>query len=254
MTEDTIRAKIESRETEQWVDEGSIRDEAESAIGRASQSRVPRRSEEIDPEVVAEIHGAVEQRRAVRLSERLAAASGALDRERFDDARRMVTPLLRELSQVAAVHEIAGLADYRMGRWKQAAASLETARDLRPDPSNLPVLADCYRALKRWADVERVWKLIREASPSHEVIAEGRIVVAGSLADRGDLKEAIKLMHGAQKAPKKVRDYHLRQWYVLADLYDRAGDTVSATRWFREIVAHDPVFVDVRERLRSLGR
>jgi hypothetical protein len=40
----------------------------------------------------------------------------------------------------------------------------------------------------------------------------------------------------------------------LADLYDRAGDTVSATRWFQQIASREPAFADVRDRLRSLGR
>ena len=85
-------------------------------------------------------------------------------------------------------------------------------------------------------------------------MAEARIVVAGSLADRGELKQAIELMQAAAKPPKRVRDHHLRQWYVLADLYDRAGDTVTAARWFREIAARDVAFADVRDRLRALGR
>jgi hypothetical protein len=67
------------------------------------------------------------------LSERLASAAAALDRERFDEARRMVTPLVRELPQVAAVHEVSGLANYRLGKWKQAAQSLELARQLHAD-------------------------------------------------------------------------------------------------------------------------
>jgi hypothetical protein len=118
----------------------------------------------------------------------------------------------------------------------------------------LPVLADCYRAMKRWTAVDATWREIRELSPSHEVMAEARIVVAGAHADRGELKQAIALMQPAQKPPKKVRDYHLRQWYVLADLLDRAGDTMGATRWFREVLAHDADFADARERLRALGR
>ena len=90
------------------------------------------------------------------------------------------------------------------------------------------MLADCYRAQKRWTDVENVWNDVKKASPPHDVMAEARIVVASSLADRGDLARAIELMEPAQQAPKRVRYHHLRQWYVLADLYDRAGDTVSA--------------------------
>ncbi len=166
----------------------------------------------------------------------------------------MVAPLVRELPQVAAVHEVNGLSAYRTGRWRQAAQSLELARQLKPDPALLPVLADCYRAQKRWADVENVWNDVKKASPPHDVMAEARIVVASSLADRGDLARAIELMEPAQQAPKRVRYHHLRQWYVLADLSDRAGDTVSATRWFQQIAAREPHFADVRDRLRALGR
>lgn len=223
-------------------------------IRGGSKSSRDRRNPEIDPEVVAEIGDAVDPRRAARLSERLASASAALDRERFDEARRMVTPLVRELPRVAAVHEVAGLAAYRTGRWKQAAESLELARQLRPDPSLLPVLADCYRALKRWDDVDNVWSEVKRASPRHDVMAEARIVAAGALADRGELKGAIALMQPDRKPPKRVRDHTLREWYVLADLYDRAGDTVTAARWFNEIKANDPAFADVRDRLRALGR
>jgi tetratricopeptide (TPR) repeat protein len=205
--------------------------------------------------VLAEIHSAAgDPRRAERLAERLSSAAAALDRERFDDARRMVAPVVRDLPHVAAGHEINGLANYRLGRWRDAAASLEQARQLRLDPALLPVLADCYRALKRWTAVDALWREIRELSPSHEVMAEARIVVAGAHADRGELKQAIALMQPAQKPPKRVRDYHLRQWYVLADLLDRAGDTMGAARWFREVLAHDTDFADARERLRALGR
>ena len=255
ITPEGEQAKIEAREVEQWIDEGSIRTEAAAATRRAGGATGrDGRAPEIDPEVIAEIHDALDPQRAARLSERLASAAAALDRERFDEARRMVAPLVRELPRVAAVHEVSGLAAYRTGRWREAAASLETARQLRPDPSLLPVLADCYRAQRRWTDVDNVWRDVRSSSPPHDVMAEARIVVAGALADRGDVKAAIELMQTAAKPPKRVRDHHLRQWYVLADLYDRAGDTVAAARWFREIAARDAAFADVRDRLRSLGR
>jgi tetratricopeptide (TPR) repeat protein len=248
---DVERQKIEARTTEQWIDEGSIRAEAVAATGRAG--RRSDRDPQLDPELVAEIQ-ATDPRRAARMTERLASASAALDRERYDDARRMVAPVLRDMPTLAAAHEINGLANYGIGRWRQAADSLEQARQLRADPALLPVLADCYRAMKRWTAVDAVWRDIREASPSHEVMAEGRIVAAGALADRGELREAIALLHSVSKPPKRVRPYHLKQWYVLADLLDRAGDTVGATRWFREVLAHDPDFADARDRLRSLGR
>lgn len=253
-TPEREQAKIESREVEEWIDEGSVRDVAAAATKRAASGDRHRPAPEVDPEVVAEIHAAVDPQRAARLSERLAAASAALDRERFDEARRMIAPLMRELPRVAAVHEVAGLAAYRTGRWRHAAQSLELARQLRADPSLLPVLADSYRGLRQWSDVDEVWKQIKAASPPHDVMAEGRIVVASAHADRGDLAEAIAIMQPEQQPPKRVRAHHLRQWYVMADFYDRAGDTVSATRWFRQIAEREPGFADVRERLRSLGR
>ena len=182
------REQIEQRQTEQWVDEGSIRAEAQAATARAASPR-PRRETTIDPEVLAEVQERQrDPKRAERLAERLTSAAAALDRERFDDARRMVAPVVRELPSIAAGHEINGLANYRMGRWREAAASLEEARHLRPDPALLPVLADCYRAMKRWTAVDAMWREIRELSPSHEVMAEARIVVAGAHADRGELQ------------------------------------------------------------------
>ena len=95
------------------------------------------------------------------------------------------------------------------------------------------VLADCYRALKRYDLVEQLWRELREGSPSPALMAEGRIVAAGALADQGDLKGALKLMERAADVPKKVRDHHLRQWYVLGDLHDRSGDIIKARALLR---------------------
>jgi tetratricopeptide (TPR) repeat protein len=188
------------------------------------------------------------------LTERLGQAQEALDREHVEDARHIALQLVRELPNVAAVHEILGLSAYRMGRWKQAATELETAQALHPSTELLPVLADVYRAQRRWDDVERVWSEVREASPSQEVMAEARIVAAGAQADRGDLQGALRTMARATQVPKKVRDHHLRQWYVLGDLYDRAGEPLEAVRWFEHVASHDADFVDVADRLRALGR
>ena len=118
----------------------------------------------------------------------------------------------------------------------------------------MPVIADCYRALGRWKSVDRVWREIREMSPSQEVLAEGRIVAAGALADQGDLRGALAVMEPATKRPKVVRDHHLRQYYVLGDLYDRVGDPIAARRWFGAVAEVDPEFADVDQRLRTLGR
>ena len=103
--------------------------------------------------------------------------------------------------------------------------------------------------------VERVGAVVfaRDGAETPELMAEGRIVAAGALADQGDVAGALQLMARAEEVPKKVRPYHLRQWYVLADLYDRSGDIIRARKLFSVILANDRAFADVTERLRGLG-
>lgn len=255
-TPEEERERLAERTTEQWIDEGDVRDEASRAASRAqAPARRPAKAREVDPDDAAQLSGSVtDRRRADVLAERLAKAQHALDRDRLDEARRIALPIAREAPGVAAVHEVLGLVAYRSGRWKQAVTELEQAQSLRPNVELLPVLADAYRGLSRWRDVERLWSEIKSLSPAHEVLAEGRIVAAGALADRGELAGALDVMAKATATPKRVREHHLRQWYVIADLHDRAGDTLEATRWFERVASHDRDFVDVSDRLRALGR
>ncbi len=257
-TEAEERARIDGRTVEQWIDEGDLRAEAAQATSRARARPEPRRDAApagLDPEVAAEIGAAArDPRRAAVLRERLAHAQNALDRERFPEARRLASALVKELPGVAAVHEVLGLTAYRTARWKQAVTELEAALALRHNPELLPVLADSYRALRRYDEVERIWAEVRALSPAPDILAEARIVAAGAQADQGDLRGALRTMSKATAVPKKVRDHHLRQWYVLGDLHDRAGDPLEAARWFELIARNDRDFVDVVDRLRALGR
>ena len=177
--------------------------------------------------------------RLARYQERLASAADALDRGRYEDARRMVQPVLRDVPELAFAHELAGLASYRLGQWRKAATQLEAARLLDGTLNHHAVLADCYRALRRYTEVDQLWRELREGSPSPALLAEGRIVAAGAQADRGDLNGALRTMAKAGVAPKKVREHHLRQWYVLGDLSDRSGDVIAARRWFGLVAQHD---------------
>lgn len=256
------RAKIEGRTLDTWIDEGvaddGVRRAAAGATSRATAAGIGRRRRDtkaLDPAVATEItNAASDRRRAARLVDRLAEAQTALDRDRLDEARRLVAPLLKEVPGIAAVHELAGFVGYRLGRWRDAVRELEAAQAIHSRVELLPALADSYRALRRWNDVERIWSTIKEISPSQDVLAEGRIVAAGAHADRGDLTSALKVMAGVGPRPKRVRDHHLRQWYVLGDLNDRAGNPIEAVRWFDLIARGNPEFVDVVARLRALGR
>ena len=250
-----------SREAETWVDEGRIEDEvrdaAEGAVRRAlaprrTVSARPKDEDELDPQTKADVAKVLEPVRANRLSGRLKAAQIALERERYSEAKRIAKSLTKELSGVAAVHEVIGLASYRMGQWRDATAALELARSIRLHIEDMPVLADCYRAQRRWNDVDAVWAELKELSPSPEVMAEGRMVAAGSLSDRGELKDAIELMLKVAAIPRRVHEYHLKQWYVLGDLYDKAGNVQKAREFFQRVALHDKEYADVSERLASL--
>lgn len=234
---------------------GSTEGEQTGRPGSTEGERTGRRtSTELAPDVLDGLQHTVPGTRAGHYKERLATAADALDRGRFADARRMVQPVLRDVPDLAFGHEIAGLALYRLGQWRKAAAELETARLLDATLNHHAVLADCYRALKRYHEVAELWTELREGSPSPALMAEGRIVAAGALADQGDLAGAIRTMARAAEVPKRVRDHHVRQWYVLGDLYDRSGDVITARRLFSFVANADGEFSDVRERLRSLGR
>jgi tetratricopeptide (TPR) repeat protein len=193
-------------------------------------------------------------RNAGRIQERIVTATNSFEHERYAEVRKLLAPLTLEHPDVAVIRELLGLAYYRLGDWRKAIAELEAHRLLSPNVEHLPVLADCYRALRRYTEVTDLWNELREASPSAGLMAEGRIVYAGSLADRGDLRGALKELKIAENVPRRVRDHHLRLWYVAGDLYDRAGDTTRARQYFQRIRDHAPGYADVDERISALGR
>ena len=254
-----------TQSNEVWKDEGST---------RPARGRGPRREEEsapirlerderrasaaamahVEATVAGSIIAVVGERASKRLIEKLALALDAFERGRYQDAKKIIIPISRDCPGVELIHEIAGLSMYRMGQWRDAADHLEQARALTSGSTlNHPVLADCYRALMRYDKVDELWKELKDASPDPTIVAEGRIVTASALADQGDIQAAVRLMQQSKQDPAKVREHHLREWYVLADLYDRSGDVVQARTIFQRIAKSDADFTDVRDRLETLG-
>jgi tetratricopeptide (TPR) repeat protein len=179
-------------------------------------------------------------------------AGDAFRRGRYEEARRTLRSLAESAPRVAALRELYGLTLYRLGRWKAAALELEAFRDLTGSVEQHPVLADTYRALGRHADVEELWHELAAASPNAALVAEGRIVAAGDLADQGRIDDAIKLLEPGVRPARRAKDHHLRVGYALADLYERAGDLPRARELFRRVADSDPDFVDVQARLHAL--
>jgi tetratricopeptide (TPR) repeat protein len=212
----------------------------------------------LPPEIAADIRKAAATATNLHregLVKRAESAYRAYERGRYQDALRAIKPVADEAPGVAAVRELAGLAAYRSGRWRDAARHLQAYGALSDSAEHLPVLMDCQRALHKPKKVAELWGELRHSSPDPDVLAEGRIVAAASLADNGDLNGAIAMLAtaGASKALRNPSDRHLRQWYLLADLYERAGDLPRAREYFERVLRADPEAYDVAERLRGLG-
>jgi tetratricopeptide (TPR) repeat protein len=189
---------------------------------------------------------------ATKLRNRLVEAARAFEAERFTEAAGLLASIEKLAPGVPEVHELAGLTQYRLGHWIRALKELERFAELTGSVEQNPVMADCCRALRRWKRAEELWHELGEASPAPELIEEGRIVQAGSLADQGKLDGAIRFMERAPKVKGKPGVHHLRRWYMLADLYERVGDNARARRLFREIVEADPSFGDAAERAAAI--
>jgi tetratricopeptide (TPR) repeat protein len=190
---------------------------------------------------------------APRLQQRLRDATRAFSGDHYLDARRLLEPLAKQVPGVAAVRELLGLTYYRLGRWRDAIRELEAFRLLEDSAEQHPVLADSYRALGRYAEADALWTELRAASPNAALVAEGRIVAAGALADQGDLSGAIRLIEAGLRPVRRPRPHHLRLWYVLADFYERAGEVPKARQLFARVAGADPGFADVTARLRTIG-
>jgi tetratricopeptide (TPR) repeat protein len=246
------------RQTEQWVQVEEVRDEATSAVKRGRRREVPSGAEgmvdaALEQEIRTELAQAVGSGRAPRLEQRLADGSRAFRGERYTDAARILRKLVEEAPGVASARELYGLTLYRQGKWRAAVRQLEAFRLITGSTEQHPVLADCYRALGDDQRVEELWSELRESSPSAELVFEGRIVMAGTLADRGDLQGAIRLLEQGWKLPRRPQEHHLRRGYALADLYERAGDLARARELFSRLADVAPDFADVRERVRALA-
>ena len=126
-----------------------------------------------------------------RLERTLREAARAFEGGRLDEALPRLRSLASQAPAYPPARELYGLALYQAGRWDDALRELGAFAALTGSTEQHPVMADCHRARRRWAEVERLWDELRAASPSAELMTEGRIVVAGTRADQGRLQEAI---------------------------------------------------------------
>ncbi|MFV0259103.1 MAG: tetratricopeptide repeat protein [Acidimicrobiales bacterium] len=217
------------------------------------RSGKPRRRERAVVDVGHVEFAGVSPETSAKLQRRLGEAAAAFRAERFADAERLLASIERLAPGEAEVYELRGLTQYRLGHWNRALADLETFAAMTGSTEQHPVIADCYRGLGRWQDAEQTWRDLRDASPGAEIVEEGRIVQAGGLADRGRVAEAIRLLDRAPAPTGQPQLHHLRRWYALADLYERAGELSRARRLFAQIATARPDFGDAAERAAAVG-
>jgi tetratricopeptide (TPR) repeat protein len=248
-------------EPEQWIDAGPVREEARGAVSRgrdaaARNAEAPRRErpkKTLPDDVRGEVAREAGPAWAGRVQDRLQDAAKAYERERYRDALKLLQPLAERAPGSAAIRELLGLTLYRMGRWRSAIKELEVAELLAGSVDHHPVIADCHRALGHFNEVERLWEELRQGGAGVETLIEGRIVVAGTMADRGKVREAITLLEHGPVNVRKPKEHHLRLWYALAALYERAGEVPRARELFGRVLDADAEFADVGERYDALS-
>jgi tetratricopeptide (TPR) repeat protein len=190
--------------------------------------------------------------RGTRYYDQLMKAADAYSRDHERDALRLLRPLRDALPDSPSVRELLGLTHYRLAHYPAATKELEAFTNLSGSVEQHPVLMDSYRAQRRWRKVDERWRELTAASPGADLVSEGRIVAAGALADRGRIDDAIAMLNRADRKVDKPKPHHLRLWYALADLEERAGNVPRARGLFDRVRREDAGFADVAERLAAL--
>jgi len=135
-------------------------------------------------------------------------------------------------ARVAAVREAVGIAAYHAEEWAEAITELRTARRISGDPRNLPLLADCERALGRPQQALRMLSDPGVGRLDPETRAELFIVVAGARRDLGQLDAALAVLARGGLDKDRPRPGALRLWYAYADALEAAGRAGEAAEWF----------------------
>jgi tetratricopeptide (TPR) repeat protein len=207
---------------------------------------------ELPRAVLDALRANTDSRSAEVLERKLVNATQAYERDRYQEALQAVKPVVDAAPGLAAARELYGLTLYRLGRWRQAAKELRIVAEATGSFDQFPVIADCERALGRLDRVEEIWDALRHEGVDKEVLAEGRLVMAGARADSGDLAGAIELLQQVSGNKRHADIPTLRQWYALASFYESAGDLPRARELFSRVAMQAPDLLDAPERLRAI--
>lgn len=141
--------------------------------------------------------------------------------------------------RVAVAREANGLVAYAAGEWAEALTELRTARRISGDPSHLPVIADCERALGRPDRALMVTEDPQTAGLDAAARVELLIVASGARRDLGQAAAAAaSLQVGALEGP--IRPWTARLRYAYADALLDSGREDEARQWFGRTAELDP--------------
>jgi tetratricopeptide (TPR) repeat protein len=189
---------------------------------------------------------------ANRVARHLVAAARSIDDDP-DLAYQHTLAARARASRVPVVREATGESAYASGRFREALQEFRAARRLNGDPSYLPMMADCERALGRPARAITMSKedAVRRLDDAGR--AEMLIVAAGARRDLGQLDAAIRTLEGPRLTSRSRQPWVARIRYVYADLLAAVGRTAEAREWFERTVGVDyDRATDAEERLAAL--
>lgn len=155
--------------------------------------------------------------------------------------------------RIAVVRETVGLVAYRAAEWAEAIAELRAARRMSGGPGQLPVMADCERALGHPEKAIEMSRSAEAADLDPASAAELRIVVAGARADLGQLDAALAHLEAAVES-EKLEPFSARLFYAYADLLLQAERRPEAIDFFMKAAEADvDEETDAGDRLTELA-
>ena len=180
-------------------------------------------------------------------------AVAAFAADDYDEAIRLGEQAKHIALRSIAARELLGLAYYRAGHWSEAARELSAFRRLTGSTEQNPVIADCYRALRKPDKAIEYCDEVKPGRVDEGIYYEAQIVAAGALADMRRMEEAIARLEGLDLSPEVAQPHHLRAWYALADLLERRGRYTQARELFEAVAAADSDLTDAPVRARRLA-
>lgn len=198
-------------------------------------------------EVVEELRATARPGKGDILVKVFADAVTAFAAEDYAEAVRLGEQAKHMALRAVGPREFLGLAYYRDGKFAEAGRELAAFRRLSGSTDQNPVLADCYRAMDKPDKAIEYCDEVLPSSPP-EIYFEANIVAAGALLGMGRVDEAIARLEHLELRPEVAEAYHVRAWYLLADLLERKGRFTQAREWFEAAAAADPEGTDAADR------